>query len=84
MNTTLPPSIARQVNQLEEIYTSLRKSEVTLSKTDAAKIVGGRGVLERLVSRGKIRVNGYSGPRGRWHCNAEDVLRNVNAKAKGD
>jgi hypothetical protein len=82
MNAFIPPSVVKQMNHLEEIYTFLRKGEITFSKTAAAKIVGGRGVLERLVARGKIRVNGYSGSLGKWHCNAEDVLRYVNYKEK--
>lgn len=60
------------------IYMAMRSEDITFSKTQAAKIVGGRYVLERLVKQKKIRVV-KPGMRqnARWECNGEDVLRHV-------
>lgn len=68
---------------MEDIYTVLRKNAITFSKTEAMKIVGGRGRLERLVASGKIRTAKYETyQKGRWECNAEDVLRYASDKSE--
>lgn len=61
---------------LEDIFASLRVNKITFSKTKAMKIVGGRGILERLVANQKIRVIGIKKSQfGKWECLAEDVLK---------
>lgn len=66
---------------LEAIYTTLRKNSIKLSKSEAAKIVGGRYVLEKLVALKKIRMTKPTEKNnGKWFCNAEDVLRYANYK----
>lgn len=72
----LSPFMSKQLQHQEAIYTALRKNEITFSKTEAAKIVGSRGKLERLVFSGKIRMTKPNSSQfGRWFCMAEDVLR---------
>ena len=59
------------------IYCAMRRG-ITFSKTQAAKIVGGRYVLERLVAARKIRmVQPHQKQNSRWQCNGEDVLRHA-------
>ena len=43
------PYILKSLEQLENIYTALRKNEITLSKSEAMKIVGGRYVLAQVA-----------------------------------
>jgi mannan endo-1,4-beta-mannosidase len=44
--------------------------------TEAARIVGGRARLVRLIESGEIRADKKSvRQNGRWYCNAADVLR---------
>lgn len=75
--------ITARLNELEEIYTTLRLKKITLSKTEATKIVGGRYQLERLVAIGKIRmVKPADAPNGKWRCNGEDVFRCMNYKRR--
>lgn len=69
------PYILKSLEQLENIYTALRKNNITLSKSEAMKIVGGRYVLERLVTSGKIRAVEQGKAGHKWHCMAEDVFR---------
>lgn len=79
----LSPEVQISLRQLEDIYTSLRINEITLSKTEASKIVGGRYVLEKLVATKKIRVRNQSPAKlNRWNCLAEDVLRYANYKER--
>lgn len=79
----LSPEVLINLRQLEDIYTSLRINEITLSKTEASKIVGGRYVLEKLVATQKIRVRNQSPAKlNRWNCLAEDVLRYANYKER--
>lgn len=76
-------SISKPINDvlqhMEDIYTALRKNEITFSKTEAMKIVGSRTTLERLVASKQIRmtVRSESYRKGQWECNAEDVLRHA-------
>lgn len=75
---TMNPYIKNSLDQLENIYTSLRRNNIMLSKSEAMKIVGGRYVLERLVATGKIRMQKPSEKtNGKWFCRAEDVFRYV-------
>ena len=64
-------------SHMEHVYTVLRKSKITFSKTQAMEIVGGRSNLELLRREGKIRVHirdsGYR--MGQWECNPEDIIR---------
>lgn len=64
-------------SHMEDVYTVLRKSKITFSKTQAMEIVGGRSNLELLRREGKIRVHirdsGYR--MGQWECNPEDIIR---------
>lgn len=49
---------------------------VTLSKSQAQILVGGRRRLERLVLENKIRCPGEIGIKfNRWECNGADVLK---------
>nr|DAK61223.1 MAG TPA: hypothetical protein [Caudoviricetes sp.] len=71
------------LKELEEIYTAVRTNTITFSKTEAAKIIGSRCFLEKLVATGKIRMNKPSDRQaGAWKCNAEDVLRYANYKKR--
>lgn len=77
----IAPHIQKQVTHLEEIFTVLRKRDVTFPKSISSKIVGSRGVLDKLISAGKIRVSQREdGKFGRFDCNAEDVIRYANYK----
>lgn len=75
----------RQAAHLEEIYTTLRTKDITLSKTVAAKIVGGRYTLEKLITGKRIRMTQLrKGHCARWYCNAADVLKHVNFKEQSN
>lgn len=65
--------------RLELIPIMLNKHGVVFSKTVAAKLVGGRGKLGKLIERGKIRVEKKAiGTRnGKWYCNGGDVIQNI-------
>ena len=63
---------------LQEIYSILEKNKITLSKTEAAKIVGGVRRLEKLAYGGKIRFSLKSEfKKARWMCSASDVYKNA-------
>lgn len=71
-----PNQYRTQAAHLEDIYTVLRKTGIAFSKNEAAKIVGGRGRLERLAAEGKIKAKKKGkGQNSPWECNGEDVLR---------
>lgn len=64
--------------RLELIPTALDRCGVVFSKTTAAKIVGGRGKLGKLIEQGKVRVEKKaSKSNGKWYCNGGDVIRNI-------
>ncbi len=69
------PHIVKSLEHLEDIYSALRKNNITLSKSEAMKIVGGRYVLERLVRSNKIRAVEQNQAGRKWRCVAEDVFR---------
>lgn len=78
----LSQHITDRLNLLEDILASLRVNNITLSKSEAIKIVGSRGLLEKLVATGKIRMKRRQAQFGRWDCIAEDVLKYVNYKER--
>lgn len=61
--------------QLELIQIVFDKHQIKFSKAVAAKIVGGKYRLERLVENGEIRMEKPEAKQnGRWHCNGWDVI----------
>lgn len=69
----------RQAEHLEEIYTQLRKKNVTFPKNTAYRIVGSRPATEELIASGRIRCSQRTdGKFNRFDCNAEDVIRHAN------
>lgn len=65
--------------RLELIPIMLNKHGIMFSKTMAAKLVGGRGKLGKLIERGKIRVEKKASGKqnGKWYCNGGDVIQNI-------
>ena len=65
--------------KLEAIPIVFNRHNIMFSKTVAAKLVGGRGKLYRLIEQGKIRFEKKaSGTRnGKWYCNGGDVIRHI-------
>lgn len=65
--------------RLEAIPLVLNRQGVVFSKTMAAKLVGGRGKLGKLIEHGKIRVEKKATGKqnGKWYCNGGDVIRNM-------
>lgn len=65
--------------RLELIPIMLNKHGVVFSKTIAAKLVGGRGKLGKLIERGKVRVEkkAFGAQNGKWYCNGGDVIQNM-------
>ena len=82
MSRSLSENIER-LNQaeyrLELIPTTLDKLGVVFSKTIAARIVGGRVKLGKLIEQGKIRVEKKTSGKqnGKWYCNGGDVIQNI-------
>ena len=81
MNTTLSNSIDLQSPEyrLEAIPLMLNRHNVVFSKTTAAKLVGGRGKLGKLIERGLVRVEKKASGKqnGKWYCNGGDVIRHM-------
>lgn len=71
------PYLSKSLEQLENIYSALRKNNIVLSKSEAMKIVGGRRKLEKLAYSGKIRYTEQGKAGCKWTCNAEDVFRHA-------
>lgn len=64
--------------RLELIPTTLDRLGIVFSKTMAAKIVGGRGKLGRLIEQGRVRVEKKASKQnGKWYCNGGDVIRYI-------
>lgn len=65
--------------RLELIPIIFDKYGVVFSKTIAAKLVGGRGKLGKLIEQGRIKVEkkASSTPNGKWYCCGGDVIRNI-------
>lgn len=60
---------------LQQLCTIMYRNEMYFGKTMAAKIVGGRTRLEKLVGEGKIRAEKRANVQnGKWMCNAGDVI----------
>lgn len=81
MNTALSNGIAPQSPEyrLEAIPLMFNRHNVVFSKTTAAKLVGGRGKLGKLIERGLVRVEKKASGKqnGKWYCNGGDVIRNM-------
>lgn len=65
--------------RLEAIPLVLNRQGVMFSKTVAAKLVGGRGKLGKLIERGLVRVEKKATGKqnGKWYCNGGDVIENM-------
>lgn len=81
MSRTLAENIEqlkRPEYRLELIPTTLDKLGVVFSKTTAARIVGGRVKLGKLIEQGKVRVEKKTSKQnGKWFCNGGDVIRHI-------
>lgn len=66
-------------HRLASIPIILNKNGVVFSKTIAARLVGGRGKLGKLIEHGKIRVEkkATGTKNGKWYCNGGDVIQNM-------
>lgn len=54
---------------------------MTFSRNEAAKVVGGRYRLDRLVGQGLIRADKPTkAQNGKWQCNAWDVLKHATVR----
>lgn len=63
---------------LSNLYRLARTRVKTLTKNEAAKWVGGRRRLEKLVAENKIRqAKPGNKQNSSWRCDAEDVLRHA-------
>lgn len=63
-------------DKLTQIY--LAMNDKTFGQREAAKIVGSRTRLLRLIGEEKIRAEKPAkAQNGKWFCNAADVLRYV-------
>lgn len=64
--------------RLELIPIMFNKHGVVFSKTIAAKLVGGRSKLGKLIEQGKVRVEKKAAKQnGKWYCDGGDVIQNV-------
>lgn len=65
--------------RLEAIPLVLNRQGVMFSKTMAAKLVGGRGRLGKLIEQGRVRVEKKASGKqnGKWFCNGGDVIQNI-------
>lgn len=64
--------------RLELIPIMFNKHGVVFSKTIAAKLVGGRSKLGKLIEQGKVRVEKKAAKQnGKWYCNGGDVIQNM-------
>lgn len=71
-------------NESEERLSNIMRvmNGLTFGLRYSARIVGGRGRLERLIIDGKIRADkgNMKAQNGKWQCNASDVLKYAMAK----
>lgn len=65
--------------RLEAIPLVFNRQGVMFSKTIAAKLVGGRGKLGKLIEQGRVRVEKKASGKqnGKWFCNGGDVIQNI-------
>ncbi len=77
------PSDSQVISQtpqfiLDAIPLLLSRHNIMFSKTVAAKLVGGRGKLGKLIEQGKVRVDKKAAKQnGKWYCNAGDIFRHL-------
>ncbi len=58
-----------------QLASIMYRNQMHFGQREAAKIVGGRTRLERLIAEGKIRAEKTSNAQnGKWFCNAGDVI----------
>lgn len=63
---------------LTNLYQLARTKVKTFTKNEAAKWVGGRRRLEKLVAQNRIRqIKEGDRQNSVWRCDAEDVLRHA-------
>lgn len=63
---------------LTNLYQLARTKVKTFTKNEAAKWVGGRRRLEKLVAQNRIRqIKEGNRQNSAWRCDAEDVLRHA-------
>lgn len=63
---------------MDEEVVKIVTNGMTFSKTQAAKVVGGRGRLIRLIGEDRIRVVKPTDRQNcRWECNAWDCIKNA-------
>lgn len=56
----------------------LRRHNITFSKREAAKLVGGTARLMKLIAEGKVRVESSMIKRNsRWRCDGGDILKHM-------
>lgn len=81
MEATIPNDFASQSAQyrLDAIPLAFSRHSIVFSKTAAAKLVGGRVRLRKLMETGKVRVEkkAMGKQNGKWYCNGSDVIRNI-------
>lgn len=65
--------------RLEAIPLMFNHHGIMFSKRVAAKLVGGRARLDRLIIEGKVRFEkrALGTKNGKWYCNGGDVIRNI-------
>lgn len=70
--------LKKDIDRLNNLFYVFRTGQITFSKATAAKIVGGRYALEKLVKEKKIRMDKpHPNQNSEWKCNGEDVLRHA-------
>lgn len=78
---TLTNDLASQSAQyrLDAISLAFSRHGVVFSKTTAAKLVGGRVRLRKLMEAGKVRVEKKAKGKqnGKWYCNGSDVIGHI-------
>lgn len=64
--------------RMEIIPIALRKHGIFFSKTESARLVGGKARLLRLISAGRIKVEKPTNKQnGKWFCSADDIVRYI-------
>ena len=65
--------------RLDAIPVAFSRHGIMFSKTTAAKLVGGRTRLRKLMEMGKVRVEkkAMGTQNGKWYCNGGDVIQHI-------
>lgn len=64
--------------QFDLVCCVFRRLGITFSKATAAKLVGGEYRLEKLVMKGKIRMEKPTAKQnGKWFCDGGDVIQHM-------